>query len=187
MTKQTVISGFLVTLLMGIVSPAGSQTPPATSFEQLRILVQPGDAVSVTDRAGTRTSGKVHSLSDASLAMDLGSERRVFAESEVTTIQQRRGDSLANGALWGLAAGAAYATAGMIMIGVDCYGGAHCAAVGATTIGVYGALAAGIGVGVDALIKGRKVVYRSPTTNTRLTIAPVFTTRSKGVLLSIGF
>jgi hypothetical protein len=186
MTKQTVISGFLVTLLMGGVSSADAQTQTATSFEQLRILVQPGDTVSVTDRTGTRTSGKVHGLSEASLEVDLGSERRIFVESEVTTIQQRRGDSLANGALWGLAAGAAYATAGMIMIGVDCYGDANCAAVGAGTIGVYGAIGAGIGVGIDALIKDRRVVYRSPTANTRLNVAPLLTARSKGVLLSIG-
>ena len=185
MTKATMIACIFVTLLMGTPS-ARAQTPTATSFEQLRILIQPGDDITLTDRAGMRISGKVRSLSDASLEMDFGRERRAFVEADVTTIRQRRGDSLANGALWGLGVGAAVGTAGAIMVGLDCYGSGNCAAVAAGAIGAYAAIGAAIGVGIDALIESPKVIYQSRST-TRLNIAPVLTARSKGVMLSVDF
>jgi hypothetical protein len=185
MTKATMIACIFVTLLMGTAS-ARAQTPTATSFEQLRILIQPGDSITLTDRAGMRISGKVRSLSDTSLEMDFGRERRAFIESDVTTIRQRRGDSLANGALWGLGVGAAIGTAAAIMVGLDCYGGGNCAAVAAGAIGAYGAIGAGIGVGIDALMKSKKVVYQSKST-TRLNVTPLLTARSKGVILSVDF
>jgi|SRR5262245_22848145 len=185
MTKATMIACMFVTLLMG-TPLAHAQTPTATSFEQLRILIQPGDSITLTDRAGMRISGKVRSLSDTSLEMDFGSERRAFVESDVTTIRQRRGDSLANGALWGLGVGAAIGTAGAMLVGLDCYGSGNCAAVAAGAIGTYAALGAGIGVGIDSLIKGHKVIYRTGST-TRLNVAPLLSARSKGVMLSVDF
>ena len=93
---------------------------------------------------------------------------------------------MVNGALWGLGVGAAIGTAAAIMVGLDCYGGANCTAVGAGVIGAYGAMGAGIGVGIDALIKGHKVIYQSRSA-TRLNVTPLLTARSKGVMLSVDF
>ena len=48
----------------------------------------------------------------------------------------------------------------------------------------------GIGVGVDALIPGRKqVVYRAPgaSGSARLSLAPVITPRTKGVAVAYSF
>ena len=48
-------------------------------------------------------------------------------------------------------------------------------------------MGAGIGVGIDALIKGRTVIYQSPTGANRLNVVPLLTSHGKGVLLSLNF
>jgi hypothetical protein len=81
----------------------------ATSFNELRLLVRPGDTLGITSTAGSQVTGKLVDLSSGVLVMRVGEGRQEWREGEVATIRQRRGDSLANGALWGLqSAGAAY-------------------------------------------------------------------------------
>ena len=80
----------------------------ATSFEELRFLVEPGETVTVTDANGRESSGKIAELSTSSLGLLMNKTRRDLQESEVMVIRQRRPDSLANGAKWGFAAGAAF-------------------------------------------------------------------------------
>src|SRR5688500_11869267 len=89
---------------------AGEQSPAAraTSFDQLSVLVRPGDTVTVTPDSGTPFSGKISSLSSSGLTLLVGKELRAVQENDVATIRhRRRQDSLSNGALWGLGAGAA--------------------------------------------------------------------------------
>lgn len=187
MTRATRLAGMFAVFCLCAVPPARAQTRAATSFEQLQVLVQPGDTVSVTDSTGTRASGTVRSLSRSLLEVDFGGMPRRFAESDVATIQQRRGDSLKNGALWGLGVGAGFAaTALALLSGGDCYDTANCFGFAAAAIGVYGGIGAGIGTGVDAMIKGQQVVYQAPV-SARLQIAPLVTRRSKGVQLAFGF
>jgi hypothetical protein len=87
----------------------------ATSFEQLRTLVKNGDSVTVTDPMGNEIQGKIANLSASSLAVLVSGTRRDLLESEVGTIQQRRSDSLANGAAWGAVVGAG-AGFGIVMV-----------------------------------------------------------------------
>ena len=78
-------------------------------------------------------------------------QRRDLREADVTTIRQRRGDSLQNGALAGLCIGAGLTAILFALSGDDVNGG--WAALG---IAIYGGVGAGIGVGVDALIVTRQ-------------------------------
>lgn len=106
----------LIVLPMVLAPPVSAQDV-ATSFEQLRALVKPGDTVYVTDASGRRTKGKLGELSAASLELLVrqtqsdGSEKWVpkarLSEGEVRQITRERHDSLWNGALIGLAVGAA--------------------------------------------------------------------------------
>jgi len=95
--------------------------------------------------------------------MAIDGTHRDFLETEVTIIRQRRGDSLANGAWWGFGVGAALAAAVLVAYtACDLCDGELGPGEAAAAIGVYGAMGAGIGVGVDALIHRQQVIYRRP-------------------------
>lgn len=152
--------------------------PVARSFEQLTLLVRPGDRISVTSASGTRLAGTVTSLSSSALGLQVGAERRTLGENDVATIKRRGTDSLANGARWGLGVGAA---TGMLACGV-CHVGP-----GLMMAGIYAAIGTGVGVGVDALIKGDLVVYQRQRSSPRVAIVPQLSKSHKAVALTVGF
>ena len=86
-------------LLTLCVTGAGAQQL-AGSFEQLRVLVKPGETVRVTNRAGQEVRGTLAELSSSSLEIIVSGTRRHFVESDIDVIRTRRADSLANGAKW---------------------------------------------------------------------------------------
>lgn len=88
---------------LSLCIPAIASTAEAQGIadsEQLRLLVKPGDTVSVTDTARREVTGKMTVLSSSSLAMVVNGTRLELTEREVATIRQRRSDSLGNGAIW---------------------------------------------------------------------------------------
>jgi hypothetical protein len=158
--------------------PRGVSGPRAGSFEQLSVLVGTGEKVAVTTTAGTRLSGTIARLSPSTLSVRVGQTLHDLRESDVATVRQRRNDSLANGAKWGLGAGAAV---GMIACG-RCHLGP-----GLAMAAVYGGIGAGIGVGLDALTRSNVVIYQSRTSARRVTIAPQLAKSHKGLTVSVGF
>jgi hypothetical protein len=162
---------------------------PVTSFDQLNTRLKPGDTVWVTDGQGREVKGKIQGLAPDSLALK-GDGARTFAAGDVRLITERQGDSLANGALIGLAVGG-------VGTGLACLASADDLDDGWCLLAafVYGGIGTGIGVGIDALIPGKKLVaYRAPGTpgssesrQARLSIAPVVTPRAKGVAVSFAF
>ena len=157
----------------------------AGSFEQLQILVKPGDTLIVTDTTGKETTGKIADLSASTLTLLTDGARRELRESDVTTIKQRRADSLANGAVIGLGVGAGCALALLwIVASTEDVSGSDVAIVS----GVYAAIGTGAGVGVDALIRGRQVIYQRPSTSgVQFGIAPWLTSHRKGVAVTLRF
>jgi hypothetical protein len=166
---------------IALVSTPPTRDTPVTpaSFDQLRVLVGAGQKVNVTDVSGARYSGTVVSLSSSTLTLRVAERVRDLREGDVATIRHRRGDSLGNGALWGLAAG--FGT-GMVMCG-RCHVGPG-AAMGL----VFGGIGTGIGVGIDALIRGDVVVFqRSGSSGMRVSVAPQLAKSHTSVAVSIGF
>jgi hypothetical protein len=170
---------------LAVPAPSAAQEP-VTSFDQLNTRLKPGDTVWVTDAQGRAVKGKIQALAPDSLLLK-GDGARTIAADDVRIITERRRDSLANGALIGLAVGG-------VGTGVACL---------ASTEGpdqdwcllaalVYGGIGAGIGVGIDALIPGKKrVAYRAPGTPgaapARISLAPIVTPRARGVAVSFAF
>jgi hypothetical protein len=159
----------------------------AGSFQELRLLVGPGDTVTLVDPTGQKVSGKITDLSASSLAMMVDGRPREWRETDVVTITQRRGDSLGNGALIGLGVGAALAGIGSAVYAANTVGdtgGGEVAAV----IAIYGGIGAGIGTGVDALIaKPRLIFDRRAGAGVSLTIAPEIGRARAGARLSVAF
>ena len=166
MTRSTAIVG----LLLWEWPAAGyaqteAGTGVAASFEQLQVLVSPGSTVTVEDVAGSQVSGRIDSLTPSVLLLDVNNARRDFNEADVTTIRQRRGDSLANGAWWGFGVGVGIAALAMASCW-DCFSDEP-AWIGAA-VAMYGALGTGFGVGIDALVRRQQIIFRRPGLNVSL-------------------
>lgn len=114
--------------------------------------------VFVLDEAGVETRGQLLRLDpDAIVVLVNGSERR-FDTARVARVS-KRGDSLKNGALIGLAVGIAEAVVAVATIKCtgSCDRGLQAAWLTVNT-GVYAA----VGTAIDAAIQGRTVLYRAP-------------------------
>ena len=94
MTRSIAI---VMLMLLGWPAAGYAQTEAragvAASFEQLQVLVSPGNTVTVIDVAGSQASGRIDSLTPSVLSLDVNGPRRDFSEADVTVIRQRRGDS----------------------------------------------------------------------------------------------
>jgi hypothetical protein len=134
----------------------------AESFEQLQVLVRPGDLVTVTTTTGYRVSGRINSVSPWVLALTANGIRRDYAVADVNTVRQRRSDSLANGAKWGASIGAALLAVAIAACDECRFDSPDDYAVAVFATGAYAAMGAGVGVGIDALIRRPHTVYRPP-------------------------
>lgn len=144
----------IVSLVLLTHSWARAQEPTDT-FDQLGALVKPGETLTITDSMGKRTRGKLTDLSTTSLMLDVSRKSHAFAPADIDTIEKR--DSLGNGALIGFAIGAGLASILGFTSSEARDEGAALILFGAL---VYGGAGAGIGVGIDALGKGLRVIYK---------------------------
>lgn len=160
----------------------------AGTFDQLRVLVKPGDALTVVDDSGQRVEGKVSSLSASALSLTVSGTTRQFLSTDVNTIEKRGPDPLKNGALIGLAIGGGIGTAGLLALAETADSNASAAAFVAVGLFMYGGIGAGIGTGIDALIEGRRVIYaRSGSARSTLTVVPLLGRTRKGMRVSLRF
>lgn len=181
---RTSLTASLALLLIGSPSLAHAQGI-ASSFEELRLLVRPGDTVVIHDSSGGDTRGRIGALSVSTLVLKGRSDTREFHETDVRTISARHADPLSNGALWGLGIGAAI---GGLTIGTLCDGDSDCGGASALVALVYGGLGAGVGVGVDALITRQRVIYERSVGSARLGIGALLSRqRPAGAAVSVGF
>jgi hypothetical protein len=177
-------SGVLVSCLVVLAATGAAEAQGiANSFTELRLLVRPGDTVSVTSTTGREVTGRITELSSSTLALMVGGQQRDLREAEVVTIRQRRGDSLQNGALAGLCIGGLLGGAAGASLGPE-----HRAQIAFWAAVMYGGLGAGLGAGVDALISTREVIYeRADGQGVRLSMSLTLRPRRKAVLASVRF
>jgi hypothetical protein len=181
-------AAIVATVLIAVPVVAAGQAP-VTSFERLNTRLKPGDTVWLTDAQGREVKGKIQALAPDAITLK-GDGPMSFAAREVSLIRERDSDTLRNGALIGLGVGGGLGIAGCVSMAVHEDGNLGWCAL---AVGFYGGIGTAIGVGVDAMIPGKKLVaYRAPvasgaTGRARLSIAPVITPRAKGVAVSFAF
>jgi hypothetical protein len=171
----------LLILAMGVSTTEAQEV--AHSLDELRPLVRVGETLIVTDQQGQETQGTVAEISSASLGLIVSGTRTDFSETDLDTIGRR--DSRWNGTLWGLAVGA--------MIGIsfekglaDEYGRDDIS-YGSVVVPFAG-LGTGIGFAVDAMIKGRRIIYTKAGSSAKnAAAAPVWNIRRKGIFVSLQF
>jgi hypothetical protein len=111
---------------------------------------------------------------------------RQLGEADVAEIRQRRDDSLKNGAIIGAVAGTAYfvtmaallsdSDGGDVVIGTAVAGGV-----------LFAGLGAAAGVGIDALITRRQVIYRKSSRGTRVSMSPLIGRGRRGAAVTVKF
>ena len=161
---------------------AGAQQP-ASSLEELKVLQTSNSQVTVTDVKGQEFRGTVADASSSQLSLRTGKETLRFAVGDVRSVRVRHEDSLANGALIGLAVGGGLAS--LIFLDNECHDDPQCYMV----VGVDAGLGALAGVGIDALVHRHTLVYAAPAAGARaaVTVAPFVARGRTGVRLAIAF
>ena len=178
-------SGTWILLVSLTATPAASQE--AGSFSELSRVLEAGDEVRVTLDGGRELKARIVGLTPDTLSVLARGTRRDLGEADVRAVVHRQEDSNANGAWIGFGAGAA---SGMFAFVVVSEGRAPSSASElawmAAAGGLYGAVGAWIGFGVDHLIRREEKVYRRPS-DWRLTVAPTLSSDRRGVAASLSF
>jgi hypothetical protein len=167
------------------LSSFASAQDVATNLEELRLKVGPGATIYVTEEGGEEYTAKVVSLSTSALVVSVNGANREVSESAVRRIRQRLPDPLWTGALIGFGVGVGLgALAAGASESCSSEGGAQCAG---PALGM-GLLGGGLGLGIDALIKGRKVIYESRSPNAAAwNLVPLVAPRGAGAGVTIVF
>jgi hypothetical protein len=181
MRSISLVSTLALALMCSVASSPAEAQGIASSYDQLRLVVRPGDTVTVVDAKGRESTGRIADLS-SSLVLQVKGERVEVLERDVQTIRQRKRDSLWNGVLWG---GGTAAAAGFLV-------GQVSQALGGPSAGVmaafHGAIGLAIGVGSDAAVSDWPDVYARPgTASTRIRLSPLVSRDRRGVQLGVRF
>jgi hypothetical protein len=188
-TTRCFVTTTTVVLMLAAAPHVVTGQEIAGSFDQLRVLVKAGDKVRVTDATGRETTGKIADLSPTLLALLVDGQRREILEHDISTIRQRRTDTLATGAKVGFGIGAGLGLLVALQV-ASAYDEVGAGVIPAITF-VYGTLGAGVGVGIDALVTREQVIYaartRTASTAAAVKIRPLVTRARQGVVVSIGF
>lgn len=172
-----------VLLVLAVCIPTTEAQEVAHSLDQLRQRVRVGDKVIVTDLQGRETQGSIVEISASSLGLIVGGARTDFSETDLGTVGRR--DSRWNGTLWGLVVGAALGMS--FEKGLANEYGRDDIGYGSVVLPFAG-VGAGIGFAVDAMIKGRRIIYtRVGSSTENATVAPVWNSRGKGIFVSLQF
>lgn len=178
----------IVALLVAV--PAGAQT----DTETIRARVKNGQKVSVTTDSGSELNGRISDVSSDGLSIQADGERTSVPFARIIRIDRPR-DTLSNGALIGLGAGALFAVVSMAGEAASCdpqeiggFFGCSNPGAGGYAAGalIGGGLGAALGVGIDALIRRDREIYRRGNTP-RVTVAPVISPRLGGAVLSVSW
>ena len=87
-----------------------------TSFDRLALLVDPGDAITVTDKDGRRLKGRLLDLSSTTLALQAGGLRHELDGGDISLVRRRERDSLKNGTLNGAVTGLGAAAVPLLIL-----------------------------------------------------------------------
>ena len=170
-----------VVVVLSTSSGVCAQTPRAASRD-LDAVLAPGRTVWVTTSGGSEEKMRVVEVSGDFVSVSAGGAVKPLPIAEVQRVRVRDSDPVWNGALIG--AGAAIASGLLLCRATEPW--QNCRDDVGPMLRI-GALGAGIGIGIDALIRRRQTVYEAPPGSTRMEASPVLGPRVAGVQLSVAF
>ncbi len=199
-TSRWVVAAALILGTLALPQAARAQAPSA-SFGDLKNLLRPGDKVFVREIEGNQIAGRVTDLSATTLGLESGGRYVDLPAARVGTIVRQRPDSLKNGLFIGLGVG--LGTAGILMAAgsagpeqcpvmykAACTPAEWSASGVLAALGFFGGVGAAAGIGIDALIPGRKVlVYAAPgaPAAARVIVSPILSPKRQGIAVRVVF
>jgi hypothetical protein len=162
-------------------SGVSAQTPPQAE-RSLETALAPGMTVWITDSGGREEKTRIVGVSGDIVTTSAGDAIRRLRTTDVMRVRVRQSDPVINGALIG--AGAAVASGLFLCTLTESW------EVCRDDIGPMvriGALGAGVGIGIDALIRGRRTIYEAAQGSIRLHAAPIVARQAGGLQVSISF
>jgi hypothetical protein len=148
--SRLVIALETLALTCVLVASAGAQ-PATTSFDQLRYVVKVGQKITVRDTTGASLRGRVLSVTDSYLTLNVKGQRRDLTEQDVVRIHtRRRHGSLKSSAIVGAIPPA------VIAAGFASSEGKGVAVVAGA---IWGGMGAALASGVHALDRRRDLLY----------------------------
>lgn len=183
-TRRALLCALALLAVAGCAAKA-----PARSFSALQQRLKPDSTVFVTDNAGSETKGTVVNVSPSALILEVDGVERRMEQQSVRQVQSY-GDSVWNGFLIGMAVGTSFALISDPRY-EPCPDNAQMRCgnpqVGQRTLGV--GVMAGVGVGIDALIRRRHQVYlaagQSSGSRARLTVIPRFGVSTAALFVTV--
>lgn len=142
----------------------------------------PGSTVWITDATGQEEKARILSVSGDAVTASVGDDTRRFRMSDITRVRARKSDSVLNGALIG--AGVAVASGLFLCTLTEPW--RNCRDDVGPMLRI-GAIGAGIGIGVDAIIRGRKTIYEAGPGSASITATPLVGRRAGGLQFSVSF
>jgi hypothetical protein len=166
-------------------SPALAQT----DTENIRARVKDGQKVSITDDQGQEFKGRIGTMAADGLSMLVDGNSVDVAYDRIVRID-RPNDSLANGALIGFGVGAALGLTAIATkdhsncdpVLFDCTEPSAGGYVAGTLL--VGGLGTAVGVGIDALIRRDRAIYRRGA-GAHMTVAPALGRGVLGAFVSV--
>jgi len=166
---------------------AQSELAQTTDAENIRARVKDGQKVSITDDQGQQFNGRIGTMSPNGLTLVVDGKSVDVPYDRIVRVD-RPNDSLANGALIGLGAGAAL---GLVSVASEPDKSCFFACTDNKTTSEYvtitllmGGLGTAVGVGIDALIHRNREIYRRGKV-AHTTVAPAIGRGVRGVVVSM--
>jgi hypothetical protein len=135
----------------------------------------------ITDAGGRVEKRRIVGVSGDIVTSTAGDDVRRFRTTEIARVQTRQSDSVLNGALIGAGAG----VGAVLLLCTAMEPWENCRDDVGPMLGI-GAIGAGIGIAVDALIRRRVTLYDAQGPS-RLRVTPLVRRGAASIQLSLGF
>jgi hypothetical protein len=158
-----------------------SAQPSRPAQPDLETTVTPGTTVWITDATGREEKARIVGVSGGIVTITGGGAIRRLRTSEISRVRVRQPDTVISGTLIG--AGAAVASGLFVCRLTEPW--EVCRDIG--PIVRIGAIGAGVGIGIDALTRRRRIIYEAPPRTLRLRALPIVARRAAGLQLTLHF
>jgi hypothetical protein len=174
-------SPLMVLFLFLAVSTASAQTS-ASDPGALSAVLSPGMTVWITDSAGREKKARITAVDGQGVTTAAGDDIGRLRLSDISRVRARRSDPLLNGALIG--AGAAVASGLFLCRLTEPWRNCRDDIRPMMSIGAIGA---GAGIAVDALIRRRTTIFDAAARSSRLIVMPAVGSRGGALQVAIAF
>jgi hypothetical protein len=172
----------LALLLVPSIGSEASAQPSQSAQQVLESTLRPGATIWLTDSSGQEQRTRIVGVSNGVVTTTAGDAIRNVRVADITRVRVRRSDSVLNGALIG--AGSAVAAGLFFCTWMEPWETCRDDAGPIFTIGGIGA---GIGIGIDALIRGRRTIYDATHGAARMLVSPMVAREVRGLAVSLLF